>query len=105
MVQWIDFGLVTPTVAQALSAAANCLTFWRYARAKPSRARRVASATLALVCGVLALEAMLFLAFGSLQAREAGPLPLLATLALRWALLAVTALLSVLIWRSPLRHG
>lgn len=103
--QWIDFGLVTPAAAQALSAAANALTFWRYARAKPSRARRVASTTLAMLCGVLLVEAGLFLVFGSLKAREAEPLPLAATLLVRWALLGVTALLSALIWRSPLRRG
>lgn len=103
--QWIDFGLVTPTVAQLFSAATNCLFFWRYARTRASRARRVASLTLGLVCGVLALEALLFLAVGSLAVRDGGAAVIVATLLLRLALLGVTALLSLLIWRSPLRRA
>lgn len=103
--QWIELGLVTPTIAQAASAAANCLTFWRYARAKPSKARRVASTTLALLCGALCLEAFLFLGFGSVAASEAEPVPLALTLLVRWLLLAAVGLLSLLVWRSPLRRG
>ena len=104
MVQWIDIGLVTPTVAQALSAAANCLFFGRYARTTASSARRVASTTLALLSGALCLEAGLFLGYGSQQVDGASALPALATLLVRWALVCVTALLSLLIWRSPLRR-
>lgn len=103
--QWIDIGLVTPTLAQALSAAANCLFFWRYARTTASTARRVASTTLALLCGVLCLEAGLFLSFGSLQLEGASLRATLATLLVRWALVFVTVLLSLLIWRSPLRRS
>lgn len=104
-VQWIEIGLVTPTIAQAASAAASCLAFWRYARARASRARRVASTTLALLCGALCLEAFLFLAYGSVQAGEAAALPQVMTLVLRWLLLAAVGLLSLLVWRSPLRRG
>ena len=102
--QWIDLGLVTPTVAQALSAAANCLFFGRYARATLSTARRVASTTLALLSGVLCLEAGLFLGYGSQQLDGAPASATLATLLVRWALVCTTALLSLLIWRSPLRR-
>jgi len=103
-VQWIEVGLVTPTVAQALSAAANCLFFSRYARTTVSTARRVASTTLAFLSAALCLEAGLFLGFGSQQVDAAPVLPTLATLLVRWALAFVTALLSLLIWRSPLRR-
>ena len=54
--------------------------------------------------GVLCLEAGLFLGFGSQQVDGASALPTLATLLVRWALVFVTALLSLLIWRSPLRR-
>lgn len=102
--QWIEIGLVTPTAAQAVSAGANLLFFWRYARATASTARRVASTTLALLSGAMSLEAALFLGFGWRQLDGESPLPILATLLVRWALLCVTALLSLLIWRSPLRR-
>ena len=102
---WIEFGLVTPTVAEAVSATANCLYFWRYARRTPSRARRVASTSLAFLSAALVLEALLFLSYGWLQARAYGAAALAATLLLRWTLLAVALLLSLLIWRSPLRRG
>jgi hypothetical protein len=105
MVQWIELGLVTPTVAQALSAIANCLFFGRYARSTVSTARRVASTTLALLSGALCLEAGLFLSFGSQHLDGASALPTLATLLVRWVLVSVTALLSLLIWRSPLRRS
>jgi hypothetical protein len=104
MVQWIEIGLVTPTVAQALSAAANCLFFSRYARMTASAARRVASTTLALLSGALCLEAAVFLGYGLPQLEDAPLLPTLATLLARWALVFATALLSLLIWRSPLRR-
>ncbi len=103
---WIvELGLVTPAAAQALSAAANCLFFWRYAKATLSRARRVASTTLALLCAVLLLEAGLFLAFGWLQLAGAPRSAIFMTLLLRWALVFVTGLLSLLIVRSPLRRA
>lgn len=103
--QWIDIGLVTPTVAQAFSAGANLLFFWRYARTTASTARRVASTTLALLSIALCLEAGLFLGFGWRQLGGESVLPILATLLVRWALVFVTALLSLLIWRSPLRRA
>ena len=103
--QWLEIGLFTPTVAQGLSAGANLLFFWRYARTTVSTPRRVASTTLALLCGALWLEAALFLGFGSRQLEGESALPILATLLVRWALVFVTALLSLLIWRSPLRRS
>jgi hypothetical protein len=105
MVQWIDIGLVTPTAAQAVSASANLVFFWRYARTTASTARRVASTTLAMLSGALCLEAVAFLGFGWRQLDEESALPILATLLVRWALVCVTALLSLLIWRSPLRRA
>jgi hypothetical protein len=105
MVQWIEIGLVTPTAAQALSAGANLLFFWRYARTTASTPRRVASTTLALLCGALWLEAVVFLGFGWQRLDGESALPILATLLVRWALVCVTALLSLLIWRSPLRRS
>ena len=103
--QWIDIGLVTPTVAQTLSAAANFLFFGRYRRTTASRARRVASTTLAMLSLVLCLEAGLFLAFGSQQLDGAPASATFASLLVRWALAFATALLSLLIWRSPLRRS
>jgi len=101
-VQWIDIGLLAPTIAQAFSAGMNSLFFWRYARARVSRARRAASFTLALLCGALWLEALLFAAFGA--GGQEQPLALAALVALRWLLLASTGLLSLLVLRSPLRR-
>jgi hypothetical protein len=104
MVQWIDIGVVTPTAAQAVSAGANLVFFWRYARTTASAARRVASTSLALLSGALGLEAALFLGFSSRQLDGEPTLPILATLLVRWALVCATGLLSLLIWRSPLRR-
>src|SRR5687767_1354966 len=105
MVQWIDIGLVTPTVAQAATAAWNALFFWRYARTTASTARRVASTTLALLSAALCLEAGVFLGYGSLQLEGASMPALFATLLARWALVFATLLLGLLIWRSPLRRS
>ena len=104
MVQWIDIGLVTPTAVEVVSAAVNCLFFWRYARKTASTARRLASTTLALLSGALLTEAMLFLVYGSVAVQDAPPTLVLASLAVRWLLLAASALLGLLVWRSPLRR-
>jgi hypothetical protein len=102
-VQWLDIGIVPPAAGQAVASGANCLYFGRYARSTTSRARRVAAATLALVNASLLAEASLFLLYGSREVRDAGPAIVAATLLLRWLLLGAASLISLLIWRSPLR--
>ena len=105
MVQWIDIGLVTPSIAQALSAGVNLVFLRRYARTTSSAARRIASTSLGLICAVLCLEAVLFFGF-AWQRLDGAPTPaLFATLLMRWALAFATLLLSALIWRSPLRRS
>lgn len=100
--QWIELGLVTPTVAQAVAAATNGLFFSRYATITPSPGRRAAAATLALLSGVFVLEAGLYLAFASLPPASLRAPETWLTLLARWAFAAVNLLLSLVVWRSPM---
>jgi hypothetical protein len=99
----LEFWISVAAASNVALALANCLYFLRYSRQTRSPARRAGSLALALISGALTVEASVFLGRGQLVdwGQVAHSLSGLAT---RSLLLAATAVLSLLIWRSASRR-
>jgi len=96
-VQWLDLLVSIEAGGDFILASLNCLYFMKYARNTRSASRRVGATSLASLQGSLALEALLFLSQTPAGAQSWTRTVALVTV--RSALLASTALVSLLIWR------
>jgi hypothetical protein len=102
-VQWLDLWVLVAAGIDFVAAGSNCAYLLRWAAATTTRARRLGAGALALVNAGLALEAMAFLWLAA--PASAGPASHTAAVVLvRIALLASSALFSVLLLRDAARR-
>ncbi|MPZ48342.1 MAG: hypothetical protein GEU75_03355 [Dehalococcoidia bacterium] len=95
--QWLDLLVSIEAGGDFILASLNCLYFLKYAAATRSPSRRLGAGALASLQGSLALEALLFLSQAPSGAQSWTRAVALVTV--RSALLASTALVSLLIRR------
>ena len=101
--QWLDLWVLVAAGIDFVAAGSNCAYLLRWAQAATSPARRLGAAALALVNAGLALEAMAFLWLAA-PASAGSASQTAAVVLVRIALLASSALFSVLLLRDAARR-
>jgi hypothetical protein len=102
-VQWLDLWVLVAAGIDFVAAGSNCCYLLRWAQAAMTPARRLGAAALALVNAGLALEAIAFLWLAApVSAGSASQTA--AVVLVRIALLASSALFSVLLLRDAARR-
>jgi hypothetical protein len=96
-VQWLEIVLLVESSGAFLLAGLNSAWLTRLALTAHARARRVGASALALVCGGMALEALLYTAMAPPPQSE---LAKVATLVVRSALLLSGTVVTALILRN-----
>jgi len=102
-VQWLDLWVLVAAGIDFVAAGSNCAYLLRWAVAATTPARRLGAAALALVNAGLALEAMAFLWLAA-PASAGSASQTAAVVLVRIALLASSALFSVLLLRDAARR-
>ena len=95
--QWWQIVLLMEAGGSFLAAGLNAIWLTQLVFAAPTRARRVGALALAVVCGGMALEALLFLALADTPAHGVA---LAATLLVRTTLLVSAGLIAALVLRN-----
>ena len=98
--QWLELLISIEAGSDFVVSALNGLYFLRYSLETSVTARRVGAAALALICGALALEAVVFLSASPADWSTASATRSAALVAVRSVLLLSTVLISLLIGRS-----
>ena len=101
--QWLDLWVLLAAGVDFVAAGWNCACLLRWAPAASTPARRWGAAALALVNAGLALEALAFLLLAA-PASDGPPSQTAAVALVRGALLASSALISVLLLRDASRR-
>jgi hypothetical protein len=101
-VRWLDLGVLLSAGLDFVAAVANCAYLLRWAVGAYGPARRLGAFALALVNAGLALEALAYL-WLAVPASEGPPTQTVAVVLVRCALLASSALFSVLLLRDASR--
>jgi hypothetical protein len=97
VVQWLNMMLFIAAGVDFVLASVSCVSLWDLARRARTRARQVGASALAVVCGSLASEAVLFLALAT--STSSWPW-LLATALVRSVLLCASSSIALLLWRN-----
>ncbi len=95
--QWWQIVLLMEAGGSFLASGLNGIWLAQLAMAARTRARRVGASALAIVCGGMALEALLYLALAQPPRNDVA---LAATLFVRTTLLVSAGLIGALVWRN-----
>lgn len=101
--QWLNLWVLVAAGVDFIAAGSNCAYLVRFAEAASTPARRLGAAALALVNAGLALEALAFLWLAA-PASDGPASHTAAVVLVRIALLASSALFSVLLLRDASRR-